>query len=514
MVLKVSDALQEFPKKPWYQNKKLVKLYLLTIPGIIFIHTSVGYDSSVAGSLQLLDTWQSAFNYPTGGILGLYTASYSIGSISSLPIAPIVSNKYGRRLVIFLGAIVTIIGVIVQTSSQNVAAFVVARIIIGFGDGFSMSAAPVLLSELAHATDRVFLNTLFSTFWNLGSVVASWLSFITTHKLSHSQWEWRSLVLIQSFWTLGSIITIWFIPESPRWQISKQKYEEARSFLFDYHAEGNYQDPIVQAEYEEIVAWVETEKEQNKGKSLWEILSTNSNKRRLIVLVSLGIFQQWTGASLVQTYLNSTLTTIGVTKSTTKTLISGVLSTWSWVVSVIATLNIERFGRRTLFLGGTIGLWLIFVSWTAASAIYVERHVKAAARAVIALIVLFVTVFNSTWNPLPFLHADEVMTFELRSKGASFYLAVQQAALIFNLFVNSIGITNIGWKYYIVYDVWLLVVIAIIYFFFVETRGYTLEEIGDVFDSLKTWHGQSTNDITDSSSDKEVVQVLTGKDEK
>lgn len=55
--------------------------------------------------------------------------------------------------------------------------------------------------------------------------------------------------------------------------------------------------------------------------------------------------------------------------------------------------------------------------------------------------------------------------------------------LLFNGFVNPIAIAAIQWKYYIVYDVVLVVILVVIFFLFPETRGRTLEEIGEIFES-------------------------------
>lgn len=51
-----------------------------------------------------------------------------------------------------------------------------------------------------------------------------------------------------------------------------------------------------------------------------------------------------------------------------------------------------------------------------------------------------------------------------------------------NQYVNPIAMDNIGWKYYIVYDVWIAVELVVVYFFYIETRYTPLEEIAKHFD--------------------------------
>jgi hypothetical protein len=55
-------------------------------------------------------------------------------------------------------------------------------------------------------------------------------------------------------------------------------------------------------------------------------------------------------------------------------------------------------------------------------------------------------------------------------------------ALFFNSYVNPVALDRLGWKYYIVYDVWLFIELVVVYFFYIETRNTPLEEIVKYFD--------------------------------
>jgi Sugar (and other) transporter len=50
------------------------------------------------------------------------------------------------------------------------------------------------------------------------------------------------------------------------------------------------------------------------------------------------------------------------------------------------------------------------------------------------------------------------------------------------MFVNPIALKAIGWKYYILFCCILALFFVPIFFLFPETKGYTLEEIAEVFD--------------------------------
>jgi len=62
------------------------------------------------------------------------------------------------------------------------------------------------------------------------------------------------------------------------------------------------------------------------------------------------------------------------------------------------------------------------------------------------------------------------------------FLAVD-LALFFNSYVNPIALAKLNWKYYIVYDCWLVFEFMIVYFYYIETRNTPLEEIVKYFDS-------------------------------
>lgn len=102
-----------------------------------------------------------------------------------------------------------------------------------------------------------------------------------------NDWSWRLPSLLQVAPAMLQLIFIWFIPESPRWLLSKDRDEEAFDILVKYHAEGDRNDPFVNAEYLEILDRVRHEIESSK-RSWMELLRTPGNRRRTFIACSLG----------------------------------------------------------------------------------------------------------------------------------------------------------------------------------------------------------------------------------
>lgn len=79
----------------------------------------------------------------------------------------------------------------------------------------------------------------------------------------------------------------------------------------------------------------------------------------------------------------------------------------------------------------------------------------------------------------------EIWPYQLRARGVALTQLSTASAIFFNIFVNPIALDAIGWKYYIVFAVILLIITVTIYFFYPETMGHSLEEMAIVFDGIE-----------------------------
>lgn len=102
-----------------------------------------------------------------------------------------------------------------------------------------------------------------------------------------SNWAWRIPSLLQLAPSILQLLFIWFIPESPRWLMSKDRDEEAFEILVKYHAEGRHDDAFVSAEFSEIKNRMRHEKENAKHK--WsELVRTSGNRKRTFIAICVG----------------------------------------------------------------------------------------------------------------------------------------------------------------------------------------------------------------------------------
>jgi MFS family permease len=180
-----------------------------------------------------------------------------------------------------------LVGVVIQTASINIAMFLVARVILGLGIPFCINGASQLIAELTYPRHTAVLNGLFNESWYVGALVAAGVTLGTFSM--PNDWAWRIPSILQIIPSLLQVTFIWFIPESPRWLVSRDRSDEAFETLVTCHGEGDRDSPLVAVEFVEIQATVRNEMENSKRRWV-ELLQTPGNRRRTLIAACVGMF--------------------------------------------------------------------------------------------------------------------------------------------------------------------------------------------------------------------------------
>lgn len=332
--------------------------------------------------------------------------------------------------------------------------------------------------------------------WYVGSIIASWLTFGTGHLDTH--WSWRIPSIVQTVLPLIILVGVSFMPESPRWLCSRGRHDEARALFVKYHANGDEADELVAVEMEEVTAALEQE---DRNMCTWaSLFKTKANRRRMFICVMVSVTVLWNGQGVITYYFAEMLDSVGITSTNAQTGINGGMSIWNLLWAIVGIVLADRIGRRPLWLTSFTAMVFANVPLTISSAMYKHHGSQPAAYASVVFMFIYNAGFNIGCNPLPYTYVPEVLPFGIRTKGMAVNFFSSQAALVVNQYVNPIAMERIGYWYYVFYLGLLFLFIAIIYFTYPETRGYSLEELGSLFE-----------DGFDTKPKKTLV-VLTGEE--
>ncbi|KAF2464244.1 putative sugar transporter [Lindgomyces ingoldianus] len=465
---------------------------LATLGGLIH-----GFDvTSMAGILGT-PQYKHYFNNPGSVKQGGITASMAGGSLIGSIISTFISDRFGRRDTLFVAAITWIVGSTLMCAVQNVGMLIGARVVNGMAVGLITSQGPTYIAEVAPTHRRGRLICLQQWMITWGELIMYFIqygcSFLDTNASFRIPW---GLQMIPA-WAL--LFAVPFMPRSPRWLASKDRWEEAHDVLAILHAKGDRLDPLIIAELREIREQVELE--ATYGSTSWSELIKNRNIVRVHLCIFAHVWSQFSGINALLYYIVYIFQMAGLTSKATLTA-----AIVQYVLLVVGTfpalIFADRWSRRKVMMAGSI--ILAFWHFTQGSLMAAYGHyipgglngVKTiawkvdsplASKAIIASTYLFVFFYSTTWGPMGWIYPPEIVPLYIRSKSVSFATACNWAGNFALTFFTPPGFQHIQWRMYMIFGTLMLVALIHVFFLFQETRGRTLEEMDEIFNNESIW---------------------------
>ncbi|KAJ6921090.1 monosaccharide-sensing protein 2-like [Populus alba x Populus x berolinensis] len=160
---------------------------------------------------------------------GLVVAMSLIGAAAITTCSGPISDWLGRRPMLIISSILYFVSGLVMFWSPNVYVLCIGRLLDGFGIGLAVTLVPVYISETAPSDIRGMLNTLPQFAGSGGMFLSYCMIFGMSLTASPS---WRLMLGILSIPSLLYFaLTVFYLPESPRWLVSKGKMLEAKRVL-------------------------------------------------------------------------------------------------------------------------------------------------------------------------------------------------------------------------------------------------------------------------------------------
>ncbi|KAI5862457.1 general substrate transporter [Durotheca rogersii] len=469
------------PRGPGY-----IKLYILA--GMVFLCSTMnGFDSSLMGSINALPNYTQYFGLPANGnaSTGIVFAIFQVGQMCGA-LFIWMTDWYGRTWHIFFGCLGVCLGTVVTALATNLPMFIGGRFLLSFFATCAHTAAPLYLIEISPAAYRGTIAGAYNTFYNVGSILATSAVYAChLHLADQGDLDWRIPLWLQMACPGAVCCLIKLYPESPRYLIARDQHEKARQIITKYHANGDPTHPLVELQMREMVATI-----QGSPRATWRdlfdlkvLVESRSSRYRLMLNVAFSWFGQFSGNNIISYYLPLMLTGIGITDTNTKLILNIIYSVIGWVFSIGGARLHDVIGRRKMLLGSTLGMTICLALVAAGAAGKVEYGNDQAATMSIVFIFFFGAVFATGYTPMQPIYPAEVVSNKMRAKAMGTFKITVGAAGFLNTFVGPIALSSIGYWFYVFFVFWDTFEFAFIYFFFVETKGMTLEELDAVFEA-------------------------------
>lgn len=331
----------------------------------------MGFDASVISGVNKFI--QIDFNL-TDIELGFSVSSLTIIAALAMMISGPLSDRFGRRIMLKVCAIVFTISAVGSALASNFSLFLIFRMLGGFGVGASLILAPMYIAEIAPPAQRgrlVSFNQLnivlgitiafFSNYYilSLGDSDASWVQ-----SLGIAENNWRWMLGVEALPAVLYFFGLLTVPRSPRWLVMKNHLVEAKGVLQKFYTDE-------QAEKDMVAIQDSLETDKNKKKvSVMEIFKP---AMRLVITIGLvvGILQQITGINSVFFYAPMIFeqSGIGTDASFIQAILVGVTNL---VFTILAMLLIDKLGRKPLLTFGVagIGVFMVLLAYGFNSATY------------------------------------------------------------------------------------------------------------------------------------------------
>jgi SP family arabinose:H+ symporter-like MFS transporter len=432
-------------------NYYLVKGTLVgALGGLLF-----GFDTAVISGTthQLTQVFRL-----TPSELGTTVSIALLGTVIGAMSAGELGQKLGGREALRIMAVLYLVSALGTALSWNWPSLLFFRLIGGLGIGGSSVLGPVYIAELAPAKWRGRLVGSFQINIVIGILLAYASNFfIASLNLGLAQWRWQLGVAAAP--AALFLILLYAIPRSSRWLVTQRRIDEAREVL---RLMGS---PDSDAELKEIIDSIHFEKSAKQ-----EPLFQRKYWLPIFLAVSIGMFNQLSGINAILYYVNDIFSAGGFSSlSGDKQAV--IIGGMNLVATLIAMSVIDKLGRKTLLLVGSVGTAACLAG---VAAIFMSKSHQSD---LVWLLVGFIFFFAISQGAVIWVYISEVFPTRVRSKGQSLGSSSHwiMNAIITKAF-PSIAAVSAGAPF-VFFSAMMVLQFFVVLFIYPETKGVTLEQM-------------------------------------
>lgn len=447
-----------------------MKKYTILISGVAAIGGLLfGFDTAViAGTIAAL---RSFFALDDNAI-GLVVAAASIGCIPGALFAGNLANRYGRKSMMLVTALLYIIAALGSGIAGSFAQLVIYRFIGGLAIGMASTLAPIYISEVAPANFRGRLGMS----QQLAIVLGILLAFVSNYYIDKAGFSfltpdntWRFMLAAAVIPSIVFFILLLLVPESPRWLILKERHDYARRIFGKI-----YHEEAATAEIEAVNADIE----KNKGKLRFAELFSPKYKKVVLIGIVFAAIAQLTGINIIFYYAPLIFEKTHVGGSVLfQTILTGVVNL---IFTIVAFWLIDRIGRKKLLLAGStiMGLCMLIIG----TLFYTDNLDNYM---VLITIFIYIAAFASTWGAVLWVYVAEIFSNKIRGSATSFAIFGNWTANAIVSWTFPVMLSKLGAP--TTFFIYGAINIGMIFFvakYVFETKGMSLEKVESLYGKL------------------------------
>lgn len=402
---------------------KSLKLYPKAAAWSVLLSTALimeGFDIVLLGNLYALPTFQQKFGEKVPSSSGGYqiTAAWQsglsngalVGELLGLTINGWLADRFGYRYTIIGALSMVVCFVFITFFAQSLTQLLIGEILLGIPWGVFQTITTTYASEVCPTHLRAYLTTYVNLCWVLGQFIASGVLRGTVGL--QNQWGYRIPFALQWIWPIPLIVGVWFAPESPWWLVRKGRLDDAKHSL----ARLTSRNSEIPFNPDETIALMRQTNEMEylatEGTGYKDLMSNAVSRRRTEIVCVVWAIQNLCGSSLMgfSTYF---FEQAGMATSNSFSMSLGLYAIGA-VGTVSSWFLIGRFGRRTLYLWGQIGLMLVLLGIGFAS--LAGANNAPASWAIGSLVLVYTLMYDSTVGPVCYSLVAELPSTRLKTK--------------------------------------------------------------------------------------------------
>ena len=435
-------------------KKRNVFLWSLVIAlgGFLF-----GFDTAViSGAEQQIQKYWTLTTVEHG-----FTVSIAlIGTIIGALMGSIPSDKLGRKKTLYIIAFLYLVSSLGTALANNWYVFLAFRFLGGLGVGASSVTAPIYISEISPAERRGKLVGLFQFNVVFGIVVSYFSNYLIGQTGENA---WRLMLGIQAVPAAIFFFLLRFVPESPRWLIMKRgKVEEAREIF-------KIINPVTA---DKIITEIEITDKEEKAVLQKDPLFSKRYKTPVMLAILFAVFNQVSGINAIIYYSPRIFEMTGLGESSSLLSTAG-LGLINFTFTLLAMNFIDRIGRRTLMLIGSMGL--IFTLAMVSYSFYAESF-----NGFIVPVFLFIYIafFAFSQGAVIWVFISEIFPNQVRAKGQTLgstthWIMAATIAFSFPYLAEKAG----GGNTFLFFCIMMCIQLIFVWKVMPETKGKSLEQL-------------------------------------